>query len=197
MLAIDLHAVHRNLATVEDLGGAHVHRHAIVGREALDVAEDEDGRGGLLEADLVERADLEVWIGSVDVFEVAHVLGEFQRLAQVRKCLGHHSFAFVEPVVHELPPLSPAGTSARLAAAIRRLMSGWSPSFKTCCCTVSVAFRPIAGSAQRRNFATISSRADNRLTGRTSIVSLRPSRMSTRTVSGSPAGTWRMRFISD
>src|SRR5712691_8462821 len=76
-------------------------------RIALDVAEDEHGRRGLFEADLIERADLKIGVGAIDVFEIADLLGEFQALAEIAQGLDHHGLAIAHRLVHAFSPLAP------------------------------------------------------------------------------------------
>ncbi len=65
------------------------------------------GGAVLLEAELVERANLKLGIGAVDELDIADLLGEFERLAQVSHRFEHHGLAIVERLVHLWsPPLS-------------------------------------------------------------------------------------------
>jgi len=82
MLAIGLHQL-EPVALVEHLGGAHIDGDAVVVRKALDLAEQEDRRGGLAQTELIERAHLEMRIGALDDLELADLLRDLEALAQV------------------------------------------------------------------------------------------------------------------
>src|SRR5262249_9537189 len=224
MLAIDLHAVEADLAIVEHFRGSHVHHHAMAGRIALDIAEDQDRRRVLFEAQLIERADLEIGVGAVDIFDVPHLLGEFERLAQIAQSFEHDGFAIADRFVHRLflpcsdeagpvmmtdlgflsrRPLDPfaataglASAPARLAAAITRPMSPCWSRVRIMASRHSSAGCARTALAHRRNLARMSSRAESRDTACTSTVTVRLPSSETVMVSGLTAGTWRIFFIT-
>ena len=54
-------------------------------RVALDLAEQEDGRHRLLQAQLIERAHLEMRVGALDDFERPDLVGNLETLAKIGK----------------------------------------------------------------------------------------------------------------
>src|SRR5215467_12407858 len=196
----------------------------MAGRIAFDVAEDQDRRRVLFEAQLIERADLEVWVGAVDIFDVPHLLGEFERLAQIAQRFEHDCFAIADRFVHRLflpgsdeagpvmmtdlgvvsrQPFDPLAAAAGMAYAPARLAAAMTRPMSSCWSRVRImaSRRSNAGCARTapahwRNLARMSSRAESRDTGRTSTVTVRLPASETVMVSGSPAGTWRTFFIS-
>ena len=62
----------------------------------------------VFEAQLIERADLELGVGTVDVFEIAHLLGEFQAFAQVAERFLGSRLAIAQRFVHGFTPSAAA-----------------------------------------------------------------------------------------
>src|SRR5262249_24627271 len=196
----------------------------MAGRIAFDVAEEQDRRRVLFEAQLIERADLEVWVGAVDIFDVPHLLGDFERLAQIAQRFEHDCFPIADRFVHRLflpgsdeagpvvmtdfgfvsrQPLDSFVAVAGIASAPARLAPAMTRPMSSCWSRVRImASRPSSAGCARtapahwRNLARMSSRAESRDTGRTSTVAVRLPASETVTVSGSPAGTWWIFFIS-
>src|SRR6185312_15007657 len=101
--AIRAHEIEAASTGVEHARGARIDDDPVVGRIALDVAEQDDGRLLFLEAELVERAELELGIGPLDDLQIADLGRELDAFAQIAECREAHRL-LVAGYRHSGPP---------------------------------------------------------------------------------------------